>query len=203
MRAGVPRRNQGKTALLMCLLWSLSSFAWAVCPSHLCNLATDGAYDKLISGELVHVATDDELKQVYHWAKSHGRWAALPSAFPLYLQGTKLVSIKSPDSKEPISVFMAREEYDAAPLIVGDLVRYKPHDPNWEAPKDPEQKRIFYGLTGCVATLCSAGSGTCKSRYRQGFFTTTGVQIDGAQGKSMAKGARIDPLSLLPLSPAH
>lgn len=196
MRAGLSKRNQGMSVLAALLLWSFSSFAWATCPSHLCNLATDGAYDKLVVGKLVHVATDNELKQVFHWAKTHGRWASLPSSFPLYLQGVKLVSIQPSTNTAPVTVFMTREEYDTAPLVVGDLVRYKPHDANWEAPKDPEQKRIFYGLTGCVATLCSAASGDCKRHYRKGFFTTSGVQVDWVTGKPLPGGTDIDPVSL-------
>jgi hypothetical protein len=189
-----------KTAIVAAFLVFSLPAASANCSHHLCNFATDGAYDAIVVGKLVHVASDRELEQVFKWAKAHGYWKQLPSIFAVYQHGVKLVSIKTSAKAAPVTVFMERAEYAAAPLAIGALVRYKPHDPDWEAPKNRAQRRLFYGLTGCVATLCSRTDGRCRHQYQTGVFSTDGQQLNPATGKTAAGGARINPISLRPVS---
>lgn len=191
---GIDKAIKMAALVLICM-----SSAGAACPNNLCDLATDGAYDNLVIGELVHVASDEELKQVFHWAKSHGRWQTLAVAFPPYLKEVKLVSIKTRVSAHPTTLFMTRKEYDASPLVVGQLVRYKPHDPDWEAPDDPQLRRLFYGLTGCVAMLCAKNADQCKGRYLTGVFSTQGEPLNPVTGQRLPDVGRINPQSLLPI----
>src|SRR5699024_7649578 len=130
----------------------------------------------------------------------HGYWQTLPDSFAPYLRDVKLVTISPSGQRVLMKVFMARSEYEAAPLVVGDLVRYKPHDGSREAPSDPTAKRLFHGLTGCVATLCSQADISCQSRYRPGVFTPGGRQVNRKTGNLLADGIRIDPVSLQPVS---
>lgn len=141
--------------LAVVLLSVLAQNAFAGCTSPLCNLATDGAYDKIVIGTLTHVASDEELARVLHWAKQKGYWQQLPNAIAPYLKYIKLVTLAPSDDYQPMALFMMQREYEAAPLNVGDRVRYRPHAPQWEAPKEPKASALFHGLTGCVATLCA------------------------------------------------
>ncbi len=190
------------------LIAALAAFVWGICPvtgfaecsAPRCDLAADGAYTNVVIGTLVHVGTDAELKHVFHWARAHDYWQSLPDSFSPYLHDVKLVTISPSDQRAPMKVFMARSEYEAAPLVVGDLVRYKPHDGTREAPAEPMAKRLFHGLTGCVATLCSQADASCQSRYRRGVFTPGGRQVNRKTGNLLADGIRIDPVSLQPVS---
>lgn len=75
---------------LLCLS-VLAQNAFAGCTSPLCSLATDGTYDKIVIGTLVHVASDKGLTEAVHLAKQKGYWERLPastasSIIPVFLQ---------------------------------------------------------------------------------------------------------------------
>lgn len=167
-------------------------------------MVTNGAYKNYVIGRLTHVGSDADMKQVYHWAKMHGYWKDLPNSAAPYLKDVKLVTLTLPPSADdhPVTVFMEREEYDAAPYVIGDLVRYTPHGGDGMAPKhDPVGLRLFHGLTGCVATLCSQRDLACIKRYRPGVFTKAqGKQVNVSTGALVPDGMRIDPISLLPVT---
>ena len=169
-----------------------------------CGLLADGAYSNLVIGRLDDVGTDADMTQIFRWAKAHGYWKNLPAAVQPYLRDVKLVTIAVPEGMagRPVTLFMLKTEYASAPYHVGDLVRYAPHDAAHDetAQGGPADLALFHGLTGCVATLCQKGDGACFKRYRQGAFSTThGQQVSLATGHLMPEGARIDPVSLLPV----
>ena len=169
-----------------------------------CGLRADGAYTNLVIGRLDYVGTATNMTDVFHWAKAHGYWKALPASTEPYLRDVQLVTISVPKgmASQPITLFMLRTEYDSAPYHVGDLVRYAPHDAAHDetAQGSPADLALFHGLTGCVATLCQKGDGACFARYRQGAFTTThGQQVSLTTGHRVHGEAQIDPISLLPV----
>lgn len=171
------------------------------CNADHCGLLADGAYSNLVIGRLADVGADADMTRVFHWAKAHGYWKNLPAAVQPYLRDVKLVTIAG-EAGHPVTLFMLQTEYASAPYHVGDLVRYAPHDAAHDetAQGGPADLALFHGLTGCVATLCQKGDGACFKRYRQGAFTTTdGQQVSLATGHLMPEGARVDPVSLLPV----
>lgn len=166
-----------------------------------CGLLADGVYTNLVIGRLDDVGNEADMARVFQWAKAHGYWKNLPAAVQPYLRDVKLVTIAG-ESGHPVTLFMLQTEYASAPYHVGDLVRYAPHDAAHDetAQGGPADLALFHGLTGCVATLCQKGDAACFKRYRQGAFTTAhGQQINLATGHLIPEGARIDPVSLLPV----
>ncbi len=174
----------------------------SVCELEHCGLYADGTYPNLVIGTLTHIGTDEEMQQVFHWAKSHGFWKALPDSVDPYRRDLKLVTQTLPPDQggKTITLIMQREEYKAAPYAVGDLVRYAPHDHAHEAARGgADDIALFHGLSGCVATLCRKGDPACAQPYTQGVFDAArGTPINIATGKS-TPGHRIDPTSLLPV----
>lgn len=166
-----------------------------------CGLLADGVYTNLLIGRLADVGTDADMVRVFQWAKARGYWKSLPATVQPYLRDVKLVAIAG-ESGQRVTVFMLQSEYASAPYHVGDLVRYAPHDAAHDetAQGGPADLALFHGLTGCVATLCQKSDAACFKRYQQGAFTTShGQQISLATGSLIPKGARIDPVSLLPI----
>ena len=172
------------------------------CAGDHCGLLTDGAYKNYVIGTLTHIGTKADIKRVYRWARAHGYWKNLPYYTAPYLKYVELVTI-APSGKpdvRPVTVFMQRSEFNAAPYIVGDLVRYTPHTSDMEAPKGhPAGMALFRGLTGCVATLCSQTDKPCLSQYRMGLFNKhDGKAISLKTGRILKNDNGIDPVSLLP-----
>jgi hypothetical protein len=141
------------------------------------------------------------VRHVFQWAKTHGYWKSLPASVTPYTTGVKLVTIKMPGVAHPVTVFMQQEEFESAPYVVGDLVRYTPHDGLREIPPgDADHLALYHGLTGCVATLCRLEDGECFRRYLSGVFTKAhGKPVDLKSGAIKSNGIQIDPVSLLPV----
>ena len=174
------------------------------CDSHKCGLVANGAYSNLVIGQVDRVGTAADMIKVLHWAKTHGYWTNLPASKQPYLRDVKLVRIAVPKGmkSEPVTLFMLQSEYHSAPIHVGDLVRYAPHDTAHDeaATGSPADLALFHRLTGCLATLCQKSDRACFTRYRQGAFTTAhGNAVSLDTGRLIQGGARIDPTSLLPV----
>lgn len=189
-------------ALFVFLIVCSPARAAVACSGTHCGLLTDGAYKNYVIGTLTHIGTKADLKRVYHWARTHGYWKRLPHSTAPYLKYVELVTI-TPSGKpgaRPVTVFMQRSEFNAAPYTEGDLVRYTPHTSDLEAPKGhPDGMKLFHGLTGCVATLCSQTDKPCLSQYRMGLFTKhDGKAISLKTGRILKNDPGIDPVSLLP-----
>lgn len=175
-----------------------------LCSADHCDLLVDGAYPQLVIGRLAHEGTPADMDAVFHWAKTHGYWKSLPTSMPPYLRDVQLVTIEVPkgEASQPVTLFMLRTEFTAAPYHVGDLVRYAPHDAAHDeaVTGSADDLALFHKLTGCVAVLCQQGDGACMARYQQGAFRhTDGQQVSLATGQPVSPSARIDPVSLLPL----
>lgn len=143
------------------------------------------------------------MARVYHWAKAHGYWKALPNSAVPYQHDLRLIRIALPHSiaKHPITVFIEAGEFNTAPLAIGSLVRYSPHGTKHEAPPKSGAAglALFHGLSGCVASLCRPNNATCFKRYRQGVFTKkAGKPVNPNTGAVVPGGSRINPVSLLP-----
>lgn len=188
--------------LFVVLMVCAPARASAACAVNHCGLLTDGAYKNYVIGTLTHIGTKADIERVYRWARTHGYWKSLPHATGPYLKYVELVTI-TPSEKpgaRRVTVFMQRSEFNAAPYTEGDLVRYTPHTSDMEAPKGhPAGMKLFRGLTGCVATLCSQTDKPCLSRYRMGLFTKhEGKAISLKTGRILKNDTGIDPVSLLP-----
>lgn len=204
------RRVTSALALTLLLLLNRTARAadgipWQpICSADRCGLLVDGAYPQLIIGRLASVGTPADMNQIFHWAKTHGYWKSLPVSITPYLRDVQMVTIDVPKgaASQPVTLFMLRTEFTAAPYHVGDLVRYAPHDAAHDeaATGSADDLALFHNLTGCVAVLCQKGDGTCFARYRQGAFRhTDGQQISTTSGLLVSPSTRIDPVSLLPL----
>lgn len=191
--------------LLSAAVWLVCVFTatqvFAACEAGYCNLATsEGVYQKIVIGKLVHIASDAEMAKVVHRARAHGYWQDLPDAAAPYQRDIKMVTIAPSNGAEPLTVFMMQREFEAAPLSVGALVRYHPHDPDWVPPENPVSRALYYGLTGCVATLCAEHDNGCQSQFKTGVFTLQGQQISPDSGEILAHGITINPISLRPVT---
>lgn len=188
-----------------CLFMAANSFGAASpdCVHHRCGLLANGTYRNLVIGRVLHVGSAADMTRVYHWAKAHGYWKSLPNTLSPYLHDVRLVTLALPHSvsKRPVTVFMQIEEYAAAPLSIGSLVRYSPHGVHHDVPAkaDAEELALYHGLTGCVAVLCRKHDAACFKRYRQGVFTKAhGQPVSLRSGKPIPGGAAINPVSLFP-----
>lgn len=198
-------RNARIGLFLFTLLSSffLTSTAYAGCKTTYCSLATTkGVYPNIVVGKLVHVASDKEMASVVRWVKANGDWQNLPDSPKTYQRYLKMVTIDPGSKSKPLTVFMMQREYDAAPLRIGDLVRYHVHDPEWEAPKIPASRTLYYGLTGCVATLCTKTDKQCSAGFQAGVFNPEGAQINPVTGETVPKGTVINPISMRPIRTA-
>lgn len=179
--------------------YSLSVFADSpACPNELCRLAADGAFDKFVVGVIVHVTNEDEFQTVLKTAKQQNYWQSLPDDFSIYAEAAQLISIKFSPTALPVSLFMLRKEFNAAPLNVGDFVRYRPHNLEWEIPRSPAENILFATLTGCIAQLCSASDQDCAKQYQSGIYALDGKAYDLA-GSLLPNISPINPETLKPI----
>ncbi|WP_157622821.1 hypothetical protein [Solimonas soli] len=175
----------------------------AVCAHpQLCSLLVDGAYGNYVIGTLIYVGNSAAVRSLVASAKARGLWKHLPTDAEQYVRRVKPVAIQHEEDGKLVTstVFMEVAEFEAAPLRIGDLVRYTPHDGSVDPPpNDPQAAALFHGLTGCVATLCARDDQRCMSQYRSGLFAKkTGIQIDYRTLKPKSSGLSIDPVSLIP-----
>lgn len=182
-------------SILICFL-SMSLLAKENC-GDLCRFASDKAFDKFVVGDVVHVADADELHTVFSQAKARGYWKTLPPNFSIYPETVRLVSIRFSSQEPPVSLFMMRNEFDAAPLNVGDFVRYRPHDLSWESPDNPEQEALFTDLTGCIALLCAKEDAACKNEFVIGIYALDGKAYN-LQGEALSGVTSVNPETLKP-----
>lgn len=178
---------------------SLNAFAdTPACPNELCRLAADGAFDKFVVGEIVHVANESEFQTVLKAAKQQNYWQNLPDDFSIYAEAAQLISIKFSSTEPPVSLFMLRKEFNAAPLSVGDFVRYRPHNLEWEIPRSPAENALFAKLTGCIAQLCGVSDQDCAKQYKPGIYALDGSAYDLA-GNLLPNISPINPETLKPI----
>lgn len=179
-----------------------SAPASAICAADDCGLDADGPFPEYVIGRLAYVGTVDDVLTVKRWARAHGKWADLPGSDKPYASYARLVMITAdrPDVDHPVTVFLGEDEFGAVDWQVGDFVRYSPHRPEHEIPPlDPDELKLYHGLTGCVAILCRKDDQACAAHYIQGVFDhDKGTALDLHGFSPIPQGRGIDPGSLLP-----
>lgn len=160
-----------------------------------CAIRSASAYEHIVIGRLIRVGNDDEMRQLYRWAKS-GVWKNFPDDEANYLERNRVLFLPADAKGTPVMLHMSHEEFRRVTFQEGDLVRYTPRVAGSQSSEGPS---IYSNLAGCIAILCRAEDKVCAERYRTGVFRRSdGVQVDLKRGKPLAGGFLIDPLSLLP-----
>ncbi len=214
MRSATSRLNTTispvkKLLQLLCGCFLLSTVSVASesvpfdCTNNDCDLLGDGPFEQLVVGSVVKVATNAEAEAVFHWAREHGYWAALPDDAARFAKTIQMMSIKvgTKEKQKIVTLLMGREHYDAVKIAAGDFIRYTPHDTSGSAPKfeDPADT-AYWNLFGCIAVLCRADDTSCPSRYVSGAFSrANGKQLDLDKMTPIADGILIDTGTYMPL----
>lgn len=205
MRQKYLRRGAGITALGLAGLLIAGSAAAAPgfdCARQRCGLQGDGAYPHLVIGTLQHIGQGKDSEQVFRWARKQGWWQPLPDDARRFAQTIRPVSLRTQSPAGPVRItsLMGDDEFQTAPLQVGDLVRYSPHDENHTRPKiDTPAAWAYWNLIGCIQVLCRVQDKACMSRYRQGVYDRkSGVALEVGTRKPITGGPVIDPVSYLP-----
>lgn len=164
-----------------------------------CGLRTSSAYTELVIGVFQHVYDDSEMRQLYRWGKTSNVWRDFDDDLDDFLARNRVLRISVGKAREPFILITSKAEYDGAPPLPGDLVRYVPlrshHDA--EGRKAPSR---FSVLSGCIAILCRTSDGPCFKNYEEGFFSnSTGVEINVRTDKAVPSGKVVDPITALPL----
>lgn len=177
------------------------------CKHNRCGLLAKGNYGNIVIGTVERVANEQDMRKVYTWARAHGYWRSLAPGMDGYLRSVKVLSLSVviPDrhSVRSVTVLMTPKEFNTAILKPGDQVRYSPHDAEHERKERPTEPkaRAYWDLVGCVAMICGAKDTSCRTRYRSGVYRhDSGREVDPKTGRVLAHGARIDPVSLLPIA---
>jgi len=163
-----------------------------------CGLQQDKSYPNLVVGTLVSLPDEKQSGDLFASMRSAKRWLQLPEDAKPFWDFVQPVTIKLPSGRI-YTVMITQEEAKAAPLRPGDLVRYSPHRGAYEKPPADPVAAAYWGITGCVAGLCSASDKSCAPRYRTGVFRAndgTALTEDGAH--TDPKAQNIDPVSMLP-----
>lgn len=200
IRQGRPRRLWACLALLGASpLWAASAFD---CASHQCGLQRDGSYPNVVVGTIRQIGAGKESERVFRWARQRGWWQALPNDPARFAKTVRPVALRTqtPAGSPIVTGLMGDDEFQTAPLQVGDLVRYSPHDKNHERPaEDTPAAWAYWKLYGCIQVLCRARDKDCMSRYRPGIYNRdTGELVDLKTDKPIPGGVAIDPVSYLP-----
>ncbi len=183
---------------------SMNSFAADPfnCQHNRCGLQGDGTYPNLVLGTVEHIGQGKDSEQVYHWAHQHGWWKTLPDDAHKFAKNVHPILIKVPTVKGSALVIglMTDDEFQTAPLQIGDFVRYSPHDANHPHPKENTPDAwAYWRLVGCVQVICRASDKKCMQGFRFGVYQLkTGIPIDLKTGKTTPAVPGIDPITYAP-----
>jgi len=179
-----------------------SSLSPPGCASGDCGLRSSSAYPGLVIGVLQHVYDDNEMRKLYRWGKSTNVWRDFDDDLDDFLARNRVLRISVGKARRPVIVIISKAEYEGAPTLPGDLLRYVPlrahHDA--EGRKAPSR---FSALSGCVAILCREVDSSCFKNYEEGFFNkSTGAEIDERTEITIPSGKAVDPMTALPVKAA-
>jgi len=162
-----------------------------------------GAYPHLVIGRIVAVADESQTRALFDAMRRHGRWSTLPTSRAIFWKNLQPVAIDAGSGEATITL-TSQDEMHAAPLRVGDLVRYSPHRGRYEVPPTDKIAAAFWSVDGCVAVLCRASDKQCFGRYAKGLFQVSdGVQLSPDTLKPLQHGITIDAETMLPRNAAH
>ncbi|WP_018607958.1 hypothetical protein [Uliginosibacterium gangwonense] len=186
---------------------SLLIGAWCVMPAYAkpfdctkkCGLPADAPYNNLIVGTIDGVATEQQSKKIFAWARSHGYWKSLPASDGKFWKAIQLVSLRV-KGKRSVTVLISQTEAKAAPFILGDWGRYAPHRGGVEKPAEDDKDGLAYwNALGCVLVICRGEASFCEGHYVSGIYRTSdGIALKD-DGRTVDIAVRsIDPYSMLP-----
>lgn len=162
-----------------------------------CGLRTASAYEYLVIARVGRIATDEEMRRLYGWAKPR-IWRDFQDDEADYLRRNRLFVLPADRAGAPVMVHMSHEEFRRVGFEPGDLVRYIPHVRGAHPGAD---ESLYSDLAGCIAVLCRASDPACASQYRTGVFRRAdGVELVFRTQQPKPGGVVVDPVSLLPQS---
>lgn len=163
-----------------------------------CAALHEEAYPHLVVGIVDGVAGQQQSTALFQAMRKANRWSALPADPEAFRLAVQPVSIRLPSGRS-YTVLITQKEAQAAPLRLGDFVRYAPHRGVNEQPPTQADALAYWLTTGCVAVLCRAGDEKCAGGYRAGIYRTAdGAALTPDGGKVDPGGARIDPNTVRP-----
>ncbi len=169
------------------------------CAGSHCSLQGDGTYPNVVVGVIRHIGHNQDSLQVFRWARHHGWWKSLLGDAPAFAAHVRpvLLQIQGPHGQLLFTGLMGEDEYDTAPLHVGDLVRYSPHDAAHLAPAENTPAAwAYWRLVGCIQVLCAKGRASCMGGFRPGVYQhDSGREVNMATGALLPHGVAIDPVS--------
>lgn len=189
---------------LCALLTGTSALAASAfdCARHQCGLQRDGTYPSVVVGTIQQIGAGKESERIFRWARKQGWWQALPNDAARFAKTIRPVALRTRTPEGPLTItnLMGDDEFQLAPLQVGDLVRYSPHGKSHERPAvDTPEAWAYWKLYGCIQVLCRAKDKDCIGRYRPGVYNRdSGVLIHIKTDKPIPGGIAIDPVSYLP-----
>lgn len=170
------------------------------CSELACGVPAQGAFPHFAVGRIVAIATPREAAILFDAMRSRGHWAALPAGVDAFWDHVQPVAIDVEGAT--FVVLTGREEMRAAPLAVGDFVRYSPHRGPFEVPPPDARAAAYWAVDGCVAALCRASDRACFARYAPGVYQTRdGRQLSPALFTPLPHGNTIDTTTMAPMTP--
>jgi hypothetical protein len=163
-----------------------------------CGMPERGAYPHLVVGRIVAVANAAQAHTLFDAMRRRGRWSGLPASGDTFWKNLQPVAIDVGSGTVMVTL-TSQDEMHAAPLEVGDFVRYSPHRGRYETPPTDKTAAAFWAVDGCVAVLCRATDRQCMTHYLSGIFDVeSGVQLANGSLKPLRHGAVIDTLTMWP-----
>lgn len=182
--------------------------AYANCYFQNCALNVDEAYPNLVLGKVHAIPDQKSQKEFFELVKGKGHWGTVSDDYRVFLKYVKIVEIKtiSKGSEHIVTVLMAKNEFDAMPLQIGDFVRYTPHrsaTPYGLGVQDAQSADAiaYWKLHGCVMALCRSGDSECDQKYRPGTYRKAdGVETALYPNEAgIIQPVRIDVTTYLPV----
>lgn len=171
------------------------------CHALACGLPAENAFPHFVVGRITAIADAREATALFETMRAHGRWAQLPGDGEAFRRHVQPVVIDAGDGASFV-VLTGQDEMRAAPLGVGDLVRYSPHRGRFEVPPTEPTAAAYWRVDGCVAVLCRAADRACAGRYLAGVYRTRdGRQLAPPAFVPRPHGHTIDTTTMTPLAP--
>lgn len=170
------------------------------CSELACGIPAQGAFPHFVVGRIAAIATADDATTLFTTMRARRRWTALPAGADAFWRHVQPVAMEAGGAI--FVVLTGREEMRAAPLAVGDFVRYSPHRGQFEVPPTEARATAYWAVDGCVATLCRARDRACFERYVSGVYRTDdGLQLSPASFAPLPRGTTIDTTTMAPTAP--
>lgn len=171
------------------------------CHTLACGLPAEGAFPHFVVGRIAAIADAREAAALFDTMRAHGHWAQLPGDGEAFWRHVQPVVIDAGGGASFV-VLTGQDEMRAAPLGVGDFVRYSPHRGRFEVPPAEPLAAAYWRVDGCVAVLCRAADRACVGRYRAGVYRThDGRQLGLQAFAPLPHGNVIDTTTMVPLAP--